>query len=277
MNRTIISAVLLVVLLSTGIALFERRVAQEIASASATLSRDTESLRQNVFVAQREISEAQKEFIRSQSPPKSASDSATPEVRNHQPAASGSEVDRAKAAAVALSQARDRSVSFAIRDMELIFRPEFDKLGLPPEKWDRYEALMIEVRMAQWEAQQRARGEHLPEDQVFVVSKQVDPTLSAQIRSLLGDSGDDALREFVAATPDRNEVQSLAGDLLYSNAPLDQDQIQQLLGLLKQDRVSGLAPSALERAQSVLSPPQLEAWKSLQAEGKLRWQEIFIK
>jgi hypothetical protein len=273
MNRLIISAVLLVVLLLTGIALFERHLAREVVSANTTLRRDTESLRQNIFTAQHEISGAQTELTRPPSPPKPASDSAASEVRNHPPAASGSEVDRAKAAAVALSQARDRRASGAIRDMELIFRPEFDKLGLPPEKWDRYEELMIEVRLAQWETQQRARDQHLPDNEVAVASKQVDPTLSAQIRSLLGDASDEALNEFAAATPDRNEVQALAGELLYSNAPLEPDQIQQLLQLLKEDRVTSVAPSALERAQSVLSPPQLEAWKSLKAESQLKWEE----
>jgi hypothetical protein len=100
-----------------------------------------------------------------------------------------------------------------------------------------------------------------------------------QMRSLIGDAAHEELQQFQVerSQPVRKMVQTLAQQLMFSSAPLDTSQRQQLTQLLDARRTDAaskeksgvLPPEVLVEAEKLLTPLQVQALRRLQSQYQL--------
>lgn len=171
----------------------------------------------------------------------------------------------------------------------------FRQLNLPPETIDRFKDLLLERQSANADVMAAAREQGLggQEDRAALrlLVEQTQAETDAAIRATLGEAGYAEYQFYNQSQPQRAVVSQLENKLSYGGAPLAQSQSDQLVRILAESASTqagstrsgrggggfggrGSAPTggttvtdeALARAQSILSSPQLEALKQLQAE-----------
>ncbi len=169
----------------------------------------------------------------------------------------------------------------------------FRRLNLPPEMIDRLKDLLLERQSANADVMAAAREQGLggPEDRAALrlLVEQAQAETDAAIRATLGEAGYAEYQFYNQSQPQRAVVSQLETKLSYGGAPLAQSQSDQLVRILAESASargaqggggfggrggpsggsgSIVTDEALAKAQSVLSPPQMEALKQLQAEQR---------
>jgi RNA polymerase sigma factor (sigma-70 family) len=151
------------------------------------------------------------------------------------------------------------------------FQPMYAKLGLSPDQVDKFETLMIEYEGIST-GNERASlvlraGTGMGRDEV-----------EAGVRALLGDDGYRAYRDTANYAGAQTFATELAGSLYFTDAPLTAAQSKAMTDLLVEmqgnhsgptDRV-GQWDAFVMRAESVLSPPQIEALQAMHAEEEVQ-------
>lgn len=178
----------------------------------------------------------------------------------------------------------------------------FKKLKLSPEALDKFKDLLVEKQMTALDVmrvlQTRGQGQRINEKEIEAVMTRTQSDADAGIRTFLGEEGFTRFEEFNQHSASYGLLDQVERRLSYTNAPLQDSQSEALLRVLKDAAVSntpaGAAPSinaltgavqgiggnsalsginqpqitdhTLAAAQGVLSAPQIEVLRQLQAE-----------
>jgi len=176
----------------------------------------------------------------------------------------------------------------------------FRQLKLSPADLDKFKDLLVEKQMSSFDAVRLAQSGDpaaKPGDIAGVVNK-VQGEMDDSIRSLLGEQGFQRFQEFNQNTASYSLLDQVERRLSYTNAPLQESQSESLLQILKATTqppaiergpggsamasfAQGFAGSnpmlaamtqrpitddTIESAKNVLSAPQIEVLRQLQAE-----------
>lgn len=165
----------------------------------------------------------------------------------------------------------------------------FRQLGLDPKETEALKNLLAERQLARMEAGVMVRTEGLDRNDRTGMRELIldaDNDVEAKLRGLLGPDNFNTLKTYEQSAGERMRVDRFALRLSYSAAPLQtyqSDALVQLLASVSQPRSPGRNATAqetasytqarqayetevLSRAQSVLSPVQVEALKQYQQE-----------
>jgi hypothetical protein len=175
----------------------------------------------------------------------------------------------------AISEARVRQRVRSLMSLEMTLRPKFEALGLSGEQWNGYQTLRLEL--ADREAELRRAGKRGMTDEEFEAFLRTNTRDTVgQMRLLIGDAAYEELQQFQAerSHPVRTTVQALAQQLMFSSAPLETLQRQQLTQLLNARSAlkenGGVLPvDVLNEAEKFLTPLQAQALRRLQAGNQL--------
>jgi hypothetical protein len=178
----------------------------------------------------------------------------------------------------AIAEARRRQRVRGLMNLEMTLRPKFEALGFSGEQWHRYQTLSLEL--VDREAELRRAGKRGMTDEEFdAFVRAATKDTVGQMRSLIGDAAYDQLQQFQAerSHPARKTVQALAQQLMFSSAPLETLQRQQVTQLLSTRETSAalkekggvLPPDVLIDAEKLLTPLQVQALRRLQSQYQL--------
>jgi hypothetical protein len=178
----------------------------------------------------------------------------------------------------AIAEARRRQRVRGLMNLEMTLRPKFEALGLSGEQWHRYQTFSLEL--GDREAELRRAGKRGMTDEEFEAFVRTSTTdVVGQMRSLIGDAAYEELQQFQVerAHPVRKTVQALAQQLMFSSAPLETLQKQQLTQLLNArgtgaalKEKGGVLPSdVLIEVEKLLTPLQVQALRRLQSQYQL--------
>ena len=178
----------------------------------------------------------------------------------------------------AISEARIRQRVRSLMSLEMTLRPKFEALGLSGEQWNGYQTLRLEL--ADREAELRRAGKRGMTDEefdAFVRTRTRD--MVVEMRLLIGDAAYEELQQFQTerSHPVRTTVQALAQQLMFSSAPLETLQRQQLTQLLNargpvallKENGRVLPVDILNEAEKFLTPLQAQALRGLQTGNQL--------
>lgn len=181
----------------------------------------------------------------------------------------------------------------------------FKNLKLSPAELDRFKQLLVEKQSAAMDVMAAARAEGLApgqnRDEVRALVQSTQQEIDASIRAALGEQGFNQYKQFEQTAAQRTVVDQLSRRLSYSDTPLNEQQTEQLVRILTETsprsnpgatnafapvemipgsagpvtvRVPGqgnsITPEAIARAQTVLSPAQVQALTELQQQQEVQ-------
>jgi hypothetical protein len=172
-------------------------------------------------------------------------------------------------------------------EVALQFAPLYRMLRLTPEQIAKFEANRIEFQQVTQEVWSAAVAKGVSVTNPSVVNMARDPSLALEkdLIALLGDSGHKQYTQFTRARSGLDAVNTLAGSLYHSDAPLTAQQGEQLAQMMMNHTVSvPTAPGSkairyetdwsaiTARMQDVLTPPQAAIFEKVLAAKKLQQQ-----
>lgn len=202
---------------------------------------------------------------------------AKPTIAN---AASTDSEERAKAA---IHTARKTAIAEALlmqrvrrlMNLEVNVRPKFQALGLSDEQWHRFQILSLEKIDREEEARRAGKAGKTP-DEIGAAVRAAGAEVVAEMTALIGVGAYDELQRFQSqrSDPARKTVESLSSRLMFSDHPLETWQTEKLTRILRLrpsatvpgEAVSGIDNGVLNELQSVLTPPQQQAWQRMRSE-----------
>lgn len=158
--------------------------------------------------------------------------------------------------------------------------PAFQLLHLSEQDSEHLKAILMEKfqTIADIASSAQANGVDATDPSVRGLLRDATTKAENSLRTLLGDTAYQQLRDYGATQSVREIVRTLAGDLYYS-APLTSVQGEQLVAIIAREsphEESGANPAAanwtriLEAAAGVLTPTQLKAFRAQLAQVQLR-------
>ena len=163
----------------------------------------------------------------------------------------------------------------------------FAQLNLPPATLAKLQDLLIEKQNTMRDVFMAAREEGLNgrenRDELRSLVEMTQSEIDAEIAAAIGESGFETLQNYEQTGRQRALVDQLETRLSYSSAPLNSAQAQALTNILADTAPSGggnrggpsfggggggvrITDAAINQAQAVLSPDQLQSLSALQAE-----------
>lgn len=111
----------------------------------------------------------------------------------------------------------------------------FKKLNISAEDLDTLRTLMAEQGVVGWETRMRTFGAESDEAraQAQIARDLQREVLEEQITALLGEEGANALQDYSETLPYRNEVESLASSLSFTDTPLSETQSEALVSKIR--------------------------------------------
>jgi hypothetical protein len=178
----------------------------------------------------------------------------------------------------AIAEANRRQRVRGLMNLEMTLRPKFEAFGFSGEQWHRYQTLSLELHDREAELRRAGKREMTDKEFEVFVRTATNDTVE-QMRSLIGDAAYEELQQFQAerSHPVRRMVQALAYQLVFSSAPLESSQRQQLTQLLNargtstvlKERGGVLPPDIRIEVEKLLTPLQVQALRRLQSWNQL--------
>lgn len=188
--------------------------------------------------------------------------------------------------------------------LDLRYAALFKNLHLTPAQIDQFKNLLVEKQSAFMDVMMAARDQGInPRDpdgrkQLGQLVQQAQTQVDSQIQQTLGDEAFNQYKSYEQTLPQRNTVNQLAQSLSYTNAPLQDYQTEQLINILAANSGNGgagrvnastfngigainaiigggsvrVTDAAITQAQTILSPPQVDALKQMQATQQAQQQ-----
>jgi hypothetical protein len=192
--------------------------------------------------------------------------------------------------------------------LDLRYAALFKALHLNPAQLDRFKQLLVDKQNSAMDVLAAAHNQDLltsgDGSAVKALMQQENQSVDAAIRAVLGDTAYEEYQDFERTQPERRAIDQLASRLSYTDTPLTTEQAEALVNLLSAERTAQPAASAtpatsvqfamvtpggdaafslmgggppppitdeaVADAQAILSEPQLEAMRELQAEQQAR-------
>ena len=160
--------------------------------------------------------------------------------------------------------------------------------AMTPEQLDAFKNLLVEKQNTLRDVMMTARSQGVTDrSEINQLVKNAQADVDAQLQSTLGDAGYQQYQQYEHTLPQRNLVNQLSQSLSYTSMPLSDSQSQQLVQILADNskapsnsqlrsavglgggaRGVPITDAAINQAQSVLAPAQLQALTTLQEQQK---------
>lgn len=159
----------------------------------------------------------------------------------------------------------------SVRSLDTIYPALYRRLKLSPEQATQFKTLAIEVADRFSDLDRRAKSEQKrPSDPTLQpLYAAVDAEYRKKLVDLVGADAIPAVEQFAETLFLREAVVYVAGDLFYTDAPLQESHADRLVGIMSKnlrdpngriDTVFGDASAMKAAAREFLSPVQLAAW-----------------
>lgn len=168
----------------------------------------------------------------------------------------------------------------------LTYGPLYRLLNLSPQQVTAFENLVADQSQNYMDmiAAARAQGVSATDQSLAALRKPVDSAFGKKLAALLGDDGAKQFSSYLKTVDARATVDTLAGNLYYTDTPLTLTQADQLTSIVAANtsslKVNGVMVAQKEtnwdavmtQAQAVLAPPQLTTLQLLQEKARLLQQ-----
>jgi len=157
-------------------------------------------------------------------------------------------------------------------DLEVNVRPFFEKNNIPEELWVRYKSIIGESDQVILDAEAEGYKNGLNDKEINAIIGKFHADLRANLIASLGQDLYNKLIAFNGEQQLRSFAGDFAGKLVLSHEPLNQDQVEQYLGFLQENKASFtraqngyiIPDEQFDKLSSILTPSQLALLRAQQ-------------